>query len=509
MGVSYFGRPIREGETEENISEADATDFDDDLELAKTVGTPAFFAPELCYTDMDIDQPKVTEQIDVWSLGITLYCLVFARIPFMAEDEYRLFRAIAKEDVYIPKKRLKAVDPANSTSHANLTRRAGPSTGPYREDGELAYEDIDDELYDLLRRMLIKDPVERMKLREVKRHPWTIRGMDNIIGWLDDSDPSRRTAGRRIQVDDQELDHAVVPITFLERARSTFKKIGKAIGVTRGERSGESSRRRAVSSATSSAPDSAAHTPVTSAMRDNRRASLREDDSYFAAVSSLPEQREPYEHPLAQSHSASPEQSTDCNDPFARNFAQNSSSVGATPTPVDPGTSSELGTRPGPPDRTVSAAASIQTVVHRDHSLGRSVTAPTEDRPKTPGPFTDHHGNVFGGHLWNGRGRDTLAEVDESDASRAGSVDRSLFESENKHAAPSVATTTAIAPGHFEHTTTLWHPRPSRSAGHSPTNPNDKPLASPPLLPAKHPACTSSLSIVVKFEHDAQRCFQP
>lgn len=60
FGVSYFGRPLREGEAEENISEADATDFDDDLELAKTVGTPAFFAPELCYTDLDIEQPKVS-----------------------------------------------------------------------------------------------------------------------------------------------------------------------------------------------------------------------------------------------------------------------------------------------------------------------------------------------------------------------------------------------------------------------------------------------------------------
>jgi serine/threonine protein kinase len=72
FGVSYFGRHIREVETGEDISEEDATDFDDDLELAKTVGTPAFFAPELCYTDLDVEQPEVTEQIDVWSLGVTL-----------------------------------------------------------------------------------------------------------------------------------------------------------------------------------------------------------------------------------------------------------------------------------------------------------------------------------------------------------------------------------------------------------------------------------------------------
>ncbi|KAH7402969.1 kinase-like domain-containing protein [Cadophora sp. MPI-SDFR-AT-0126] len=242
FGGSYFGRPIREGETEENISEADATDFDDDIELAKTVGTPAFFAPELCYTDLGVEQPKVTEQIDVWSLGITLYCLIFARIPFLADDEYQLFRCIAKNDVYIPRRRLKAVYPSCTTSQTDLIKRIGPSAGPYREEGELAFEDINDELYDLLRRMLIKDPVERMKLMEVKRHPWVIRGIDNIVGWLDDSDPSQKTAGRRIPLNDRELERAVVPITCLERARSALKKVvGKVIGVMRSEARSEGS----------------------------------------------------------------------------------------------------------------------------------------------------------------------------------------------------------------------------------------------------------------------------
>jgi [calcium/calmodulin-dependent protein kinase] kinase len=66
------------------------------------------------------------------------------------------------------------------------------STGLYREEGELAFEDIDEELYNLLRRMLIKDPVERTKLSEVKRHPWVIRDIDDIGVWLETSDPSRR-----------------------------------------------------------------------------------------------------------------------------------------------------------------------------------------------------------------------------------------------------------------------------------------------------------------------------
>ncbi|OWP01672.1 hypothetical protein B2J93_8935 [Marssonina coronariae] len=497
FGVSYFGRPIREGETEENISEADATDFDDDLELAKTVGTPAFFAPELCYTDLDVEQPRITEQIDVWSLGITLYCLIYARIPFLADDEYQLFKAIAKENVYIPRRRLKAVDPNAATPQIGSAKHAGPSTGPYREDGELAFEEIDDELADLLKRMLIKDPTERIKLREVKRHPWVMRGIENQIGWVDDTDPSRRTAGRRIEVDRNELERAVVPITFLERARSAVKKaVGKVIGATRSETRGEGSRRRAASNATSSGPDTQHNSPVslTPAHRDTRRASLRGDESYFASLSELQDphhhhhqhhhhqhhhHREHMEHPLAQSTTVSPDLSVRGRDPFGLEFGQPPASVGATPTrelkpPGDPDA------RPGPPDRTVSAAASVQTVVHRGHSHSVSLSAPApgsiyDEGLGSPGPFTDHTGAVFGGYLWNGRARD-MGDIEEGAALRARSVDRSLFESENKHAEPVVGMSTATAPGLFQHRP--HSPASFRSHDTSPTAP-DEPLASP------------------------------
>ncbi|RDW91620.1 kinase-like protein [Coleophoma crateriformis] len=486
FGVSYFGRPIREGETEENVTEADAQDFDDDLELAKTVGTPAFFAPELCYTDLEIGQPRVTEQIDVWSLGITLYCLIYARIPFMAEDEYSLFRTIATEEVYIPRRRLKPIDPAHSTSHVSLHRRMGPSSGPYREDGELVYEDIDDELYDLLSRMLVKDPTERMKLREVKRHPWVIKGIDNLIGWLDDTDPSRKTAGRRIQVDDRELERAVVPITFLERARSAIKKtVSKAIGAVRSDR-GEGSRRRATSSVTSSAPD--IYSPHASYSRDARRASLRADDfDYFETIRADEEQHR-YEHPLAQSLTASPDRPNEAGqDLFSLDFAEKPNSVGGIPSTDEPGSASNPDVRPDPPDRKVSTATSIQTVIHRGSSYTRNVTTVGLGRHfpdheiRAPGPFTDHHGNIFGGHLWT---PPKVADIDES-PSRSRSVDKGLFESADKHSGASIAVSNDTVSGFFEPPSVLRHPRPSRSADLSPNKFfGDRPLASPLFFPA-------------------------
>jgi hypothetical protein len=50
----YFGRHIQKGEAEEDISKEGAIDFDNSLKLAKTISILAFFAFELCYTDLDV-----------------------------------------------------------------------------------------------------------------------------------------------------------------------------------------------------------------------------------------------------------------------------------------------------------------------------------------------------------------------------------------------------------------------------------------------------------------------
>ncbi|KAG6020730.1 hypothetical protein E4U41_002751 [Claviceps citrina] len=287
FGVSYFGRPIRDGEADDTVSESEAKDFDDDLELAKTVGTPAFFAPELCYTDLDSGlQPNVSEQIDVWSLGVTLYCLVFARIPFLAEDEFQMFRKIATEEVHIPRRRLKPVDPSTSPAEHSLYKRH--NAHPYRDDNDLDYEDVDPLLHELLKQMLIKNPEKRIRLRDIKRHPWVTHGIADVVGWLDDTDPARPSQGRKIQVDEKEVSYAVVPLTFLERARSVMKKaVGKVMHPL-AERSDSRSRRRATSSVASSSGGDGLLAPAGACSQHSgfgRRSSLRAGDDYFASSS--------------------------------------------------------------------------------------------------------------------------------------------------------------------------------------------------------------------------------
>ncbi|KAI8958202.1 kinase-like protein [Daldinia sp. FL1419] len=443
FGVSYFGRPIREGEPEELVSESEARDFDDDLELAKTVGTPAFFAPELCYTDISEEQPKISEQIDVWSLGVTLYCLIYARIPFMAEDEYQMFHKIAKEEVYIPRRRLKPVDPQHSPSSTSFYKRV--NNEPYRDDSVLAYEEIDELLYDLLRRMLTKNPEKRIRLREVKRHPWVVQGIPNLMAWIDETDPSRRTSGRKIEVDEKEITRAVIPLTFLERARSVVKKtIGKVMH-PRTERTEGYSRRRATSSAASSSGDAPSTIGSTSHIRDARRKSLRPDD-YFATV------RES-DHPLSQSVTVTPQESPVHDEPDSTQ--RGTALVGGDFRRNPSGSVNDFNAQPdlaGPPSTSTSYSSIMGHLSHR-HGRTRSITnailalAPGRDphtMPNSPALETC----IRDDPITALRKTRDIDSTDESSRSR--SVDRGLFGCNDKRAEAKVALSTAVAPGSME-----------------------------------------------------------
>ncbi|KAK4101877.1 Pkinase-domain-containing protein [Parathielavia hyrcaniae] len=413
FGVSYFGRPVRDGEPDDTISESEARDFDNDLELAKTVGTPAFFAPELCATDLydapPSKQPRVTEQIDVWSLGVTLYCLIFARLPFLAEDEWQMFRKIANENVYIPDRRLRPVDPATKPSEKSLYTRV--NMPPYRDDDELAYEDVELELQDLLNKMLTKNPDKRIRLRDVKRHPWVTQGVD-IMSWIDDTDPSRRTSGKKIQVDERDMARAVVPLSLMERARSVVKKAVGKVMHPRGERTESvSSRRRAASSAASSGGEGPAAALVAPQLRDARRRSLRHDDYFSNPAQSTGG------HPLTHSVLASPEE-----------------------------------------DLASSPSASCQTSPGGGHAARRPLelltSFPTvQTLPPTPlvdNPLGDPSSALR-------KARDTKPNADE--IGRARSVDRGLFTSDNKRAEARISLSVAVAPGNVHYTPSPRHAR--------------------------------------------------
>jgi [calcium/calmodulin-dependent protein kinase] kinase len=95
----------------------------DEMRTAKSAGSPAFLPPELCGRHGDVSGKAA----DIWSMGVSLYCLRYGGIPFNREGMLEMYEAIKTEQPSIP-------------------------------------EDENPDLVDLFRRILEKDPEKRIKM---------------------------------------------------------------------------------------------------------------------------------------------------------------------------------------------------------------------------------------------------------------------------------------------------------------------------------------------------------
>ena len=93
-------------------------------------GTLAFSAPEIISKRANYDPVKA----EIWSLGVILYTMVMRRVPF--SDAW----SIVNRQVKLP--------------FDDSTVKAG--------------------VFDLLRRLLEKDPIKRITLSAIQSHPWLI-----------------------------------------------------------------------------------------------------------------------------------------------------------------------------------------------------------------------------------------------------------------------------------------------------------------------------------------------
>jgi len=442
FGVSYLGRPMRD-EEEEQLEATDATELDDARELSKTVGTPAFYAPELCYTGDDFVQtigsiPKITGAIDVWSLGVTLYGMIFGRLPFLSDDEYSMFQTIVKKEVFIPRKRLV---PVKDESTDGLQKFC-------RDPGELVYEDIDDELYDLLRRLLTKDPVRRITLKEIKHHPWTLHGLPNHRAWVEESDPAYQSKGKRIEVSNEEVTSAVSKVPFIQRVRSNVAKWFSG----RSSKDKEPRKRNSMNSSDTLSSMSSTSTFGKSS-RDGRQSSLRGDEDIFR-TSKFGGQGE---HPLAQSVTASP-------------INKQSWSTSYFPTVPAPETkpAPALGpvptvTRPAPPRRarsSMSTAESTKTV--RQSSFDSHSTL----RPRGGAPsIMEALGTTSIGSIFSGATKRASGAFISSRSRRSSPTAETASLDGDRRSGPSLAVSNASAVGQVR-TTGLWqaaNPSPART----------------------------------------------
>jgi [calcium/calmodulin-dependent protein kinase] kinase len=69
-----------------------------EMKTAKSAGSPAFLPPELCGRHGDVSGKAA----DIWSMGVSLYCLKYGRIPFNREGMIEMYEAIKSDEPAIP-----------------------------------------------------------------------------------------------------------------------------------------------------------------------------------------------------------------------------------------------------------------------------------------------------------------------------------------------------------------------------------------------------------------------
>ncbi|KAF7044189.1 hypothetical protein CFC21_053449 [Triticum aestivum] len=103
---------------------------DDDDMLRRSPGTPVFTAPECCQGSAYHGRSS-----DTWAVGVTLYCMITGRYPFLGETLQETYDKIVNDPADIP-------------------------------------SNVSPQLVDLLERLLCKDPGDRITLEAAAAHPW-------------------------------------------------------------------------------------------------------------------------------------------------------------------------------------------------------------------------------------------------------------------------------------------------------------------------------------------------
>uniref|UniRef100_A0A8B9GE45 Calcium/calmodulin dependent protein kinase kinase 1 n=1 Tax=Amazona collaria TaxID=241587 RepID=A0A8B9GE45_9PSIT len=141
-----------------------------DAQLSSTAGTPAFMAPEAI---SDTGKSFSGKALDVWAMGITLYCFVYGKCPFIDEYILGLHNRIKNKPVEFPEE-----------------------------------AQISEELKELILRMLDKNPETRITVPEIKVHPWLTKGGEEPL-------PLEEEHCTVVEVTEEEVKNSVKTIPSL------------------------------------------------------------------------------------------------------------------------------------------------------------------------------------------------------------------------------------------------------------------------------------------------------
>ncbi|XP_062417205.1 calcium/calmodulin-dependent protein kinase kinase 1b [Pungitius pungitius] len=141
-----------------------------DALLSSTAGTPAFMAPEMM---SEHGQRFSGKALDIWAMGVTLYCFVFGKCPFYDTYILSLHNKIKNKSVEFPETPL-----------------------------------ISEELKELIERMLDKNPETRINIPEIKLHAWVTENGSNPL-------PLEEEHCTAVEVTEEEVQNSVTLIPSL------------------------------------------------------------------------------------------------------------------------------------------------------------------------------------------------------------------------------------------------------------------------------------------------------
>ncbi|KAF9137688.1 hypothetical protein BGX30_009989 [Mortierella sp. GBA39] len=157
----------------------------DDL-TKKSAGSPAFMAPELCRHDHGEVSGRAT---DVWSMGVTLYCIRYGTLPYVSESILEMHRVIREEDYQIPN------------------------------------EETEDPLFvALIHKLLEKDPAKRITIEQLRTDPWVTNSDREPLISKDEN-----TANAVTEVTEEDLRSAVQKINSLATVIKAIARLKRGI----------------------------------------------------------------------------------------------------------------------------------------------------------------------------------------------------------------------------------------------------------------------------------------
>lgn len=107
--------------------------------LKTSCGSPNYAAPEVITGKL-----YAGPEVDVWSCGVILFALLCGRLPFDEENIPSLFKKIREGDFTFP-------------NHVNSLAR------------------------DLISKILVVNPLERMTVDQIKKHPWFVKELPQYL----------------------------------------------------------------------------------------------------------------------------------------------------------------------------------------------------------------------------------------------------------------------------------------------------------------------------------------